>query len=118
MIKANDPHLKSWIEVPKESDFPIQNLPFGIFKTNNLSPRTGVAISNKVLDLAALAELGYFDTLNMPNDVFNKEYLNDFIKLGKTATRDVRNRVSEILNAENAELRDNADHKSKVLHEV
>ena len=67
MIKANDLHLKSLIEVPKESDFPIQNLPFGIFsakggsvyppsgvasggKTNNLSPRTGVAIGNKVLD--------------------------------------------------------------------
>ena len=30
MIKANDPSLKSWIEVPENSDFPIQNIPFGI----------------------------------------------------------------------------------------
>lgn len=30
-IKANDPSLKSWIEVPEGSDFPIQNIPFGIF---------------------------------------------------------------------------------------
>ena len=33
MIKANDPNLKSWLEVPSDSDFPIQNLPFGIFST-------------------------------------------------------------------------------------
>mgnify|MGYP001300743536 CR=1 FL=1 len=33
MIKANDPNLKSWMEVPSDTDFPIQNLPFGIFST-------------------------------------------------------------------------------------
>ena len=33
MINANDPKLKSWVEVPNNSDFPIQNLPFGIFST-------------------------------------------------------------------------------------
>jgi fumarylacetoacetase len=46
MIKANNPKLKSWVEVPKDSDFPIQNLPFGIFKTKYLSPVAGVAIGN------------------------------------------------------------------------
>ncbi len=116
---------KSWIPVPENSDFPIQNLPFGIFQTKNLIPRTGVAIGNNVVDLSALTELGYFEALNIPNAVgsrqsavFNKEYLNDFIGLGKTVARNVRNRVSEILNAENAELRDNTEHKNKVLHEM
>src|SRR3989304_9680167 len=110
--------LKSWVSIPENSDFPIQNLPFGILQTNNLSPRTGIAIGNNVVDLAALAELGYFESLNIPGDVFNKEYLNDFIRLGKTVARNVRNKVSEILNSENAELRDNAGHKNKVLHEM
>ena len=36
MIQANDPSLKSWIEVDKDSDFPIQNIPFGVFKTEGL----------------------------------------------------------------------------------
>ncbi|MFN7600657.1 MAG: fumarylacetoacetase, partial [Bacteroidota bacterium] len=50
-IPANNPSLKSWVEVPPHSDFPIQNLPFGIFKTEYLSPVAGVAIGNYVLDL-------------------------------------------------------------------
>ena len=32
-IAANDPTLKSWVNVPQGSDFPIQNLPFGIIRT-------------------------------------------------------------------------------------
>ena len=36
-IKANNPTLKSWLEISKESDFPIQNLPFGIYSTKELS---------------------------------------------------------------------------------
>jgi fumarylacetoacetase len=47
MIAANNPALKSWVEVPENSDFPIQNLPFGIFKTSSsLKPRVGVRIGD------------------------------------------------------------------------
>ena len=63
MNKANDPKLRSWIEVRAGSDFPIQNLPFGIFKTSQRGPRVGVAIGEYILDLAAVAEFGYFDAL-------------------------------------------------------
>ncbi|MGY8916956.1 MAG: fumarylacetoacetase, partial [Flavobacteriales bacterium] len=48
MIEANNPSLNSWLEVPADSDFPIQNLPFGIFSTSSLSPRSGVAIGGNV----------------------------------------------------------------------
>ena len=48
---------KSWVEVSSESDFPIQNLPFGIFESKNNRPRVGVAIGDKVLDLAAFFRL-------------------------------------------------------------
>ena len=70
MIKANDPQLKSWIEVDKNSDFPIQNLPFGIFKTQSSSPRVGIAIGDHVLDLAVLNKLGFLKNLNIDNSVF------------------------------------------------
>ena len=105
-IKANDPSLKSWVEVPANSDFPIQNLPFGIFKTDYMSPGGGVAIGDHVLDLTYLHENGFLDGLGLPAGVFNQAYLNDFMGLGKSVTRAVRERISELLNAENDELRD------------
>lgn len=97
MIRANDPTLRSWVEVPAGSDFPIQNLPFGIFKTEKLSPRIGVAIGEMVADLAVLAEHGFFDDLEIDKNVFTQAYLNDFIALGKDKTGAVRNRLSQIL---------------------
>ncbi|MEM6362582.1 MAG: fumarylacetoacetase, partial [Bacteroidota bacterium] len=56
MINPNNPSLKSWVEVPEESDFPIQNLPFGVFKTDYLGAAAGVAIGAHVLDLTYLHE--------------------------------------------------------------
>jgi len=115
LIKANDPALKSWITVEKDCDFPIQNLPFGIFKTETLKPRTGVAIGDQVLDLSALSKLGYFNNLEFDTQVFSKPHLNDFIALGQPIWRAVRNRLSSLLNADKAQLRDNAEARKKVL---
>ncbi|MFZ6008837.1 MAG: fumarylacetoacetase [Bacteroidota bacterium] len=107
MITANDPALKSWVEVPENSDFPIQNLPFGIFKTKYLSPVAGVAIGNKVLDLVYLHEHGFLDGQGLPAGIFNQKYLNDFLALGKRTISDVRNRISELLRHDNQELQSN-----------
>lgn len=117
MSKANNPQLKSWIEVNPDSDFPIQNLPFGIFKTKETNPRVGVAIGAFILDLSAIAEAGLFDKVPFPFDtaVFSKATLNDFIALGKPVTNAVREQISDLLNAENAALRDHAELKQKAL---
>jgi len=115
MIKANDPKLTSWIEIPKGSDFPIQNLPFGIFKTTYLSAVAGVAIGNYVLDLVYLHEHGFFDGLGLPSGIFNQKYLNDFIALGKRKTREVRERISELLQYDNEELRLNVGARELAL---
>ncbi len=104
-IKANNPKLKSWVEVPLGSDFPIQNLPFGIFKTKYLSAVAGVAIGNHVIDLVYLHENGYLDGLGLPSGIFNQKYLNDFLALGKLKTREVRERISELLQHDNDELK-------------
>jgi fumarylacetoacetase len=107
MTHANNPKLKSWVEVPKGSDFPIQNLPFGIFKTRYLSPVAGVAIGNHVLDLVYLHENGFLDGLGLPPGIFNQRYLNDFMALGKKKSREVRERVSELLRSDHDELKSN-----------
>jgi fumarylacetoacetase len=106
-ITANDPKLTSWVEVPKGSDFPIQNLPFGIFKTRYLSPVAGVAIGDFVIDLVYLHENGFFDGLSLPPGIFNQKYLNDFLALGRVKGRAVRERLSELLRHGNDELKGN-----------
>ena len=107
MLDANDPSLKSWVEVPQGSDFPIQNLPFGIFKTRYLTPVAGVAIGNHILDLVYLHENGFLDGLGLPPGIFNQKYLNDFMALGKPVCRSVRNRISELLRHDSDELKSN-----------
>jgi fumarylacetoacetase len=106
-VDANSPKLKSWVEVTTSSDFPIQNLPFGIFKTRYLTAVAGVAIGDMVVDLVYLHENGFFDGLGLPTGIFNQKYLNDFLALGRKKCGEVRQRLSELLRHDNDELRDN-----------
>jgi len=115
MIEANNPSLKSWVEVPQNSDFPIQNLPFGIFKIDDSSARVGVRIGNHVLDLKETYELGYLDHLPFGLSDFENEYLNPMMKKGKQAIRDLRNRISNLLNESKSELKNNSNHVAQVL---
>ena len=114
-IKANDSSLKSWLEISRESDFPIQNLPFGIYSTKNKTKRVGVAIGNQILDLSQLLKLGYLDSLSFCEHCFSNEYLNRMMGHGKLEIRDLRNRISELLNVENPELSQNKEAIAKVL---
>ena len=82
--------MNSWIDIPKNSDFSIYNLPFGIFSTNKNSKRVGVAIGNNIIDLFACNELDIFKNLKINNNVFENNFLNDFINLGKNKTNKVR----------------------------
>jgi len=97
MIRANDPALKSWVDVSSESDFPIQNLPFGIFIKKGEGPRAASIIGDFIIDLYALYQEGFFAGIDLDGEVFNKAVLNDFIALGKDVTGAVRNRLSVIL---------------------
>ncbi len=109
IITANDPTLKSWVEVRPGSDFPIQNLPFGIFRTADTEPRVGVAIGDFVLDLKMLAHEGFLDALHVPESVFAQPYLNDLMAYGREKNRALRNRIADLLNDENEDLRDEED---------
>lgn len=79
------------------SHFTINNIPFGIFSIKNQKKRLATIINDQVVDLYALAELGYFDDLKIKKSVFKNDFLNDFISLGKGKTNAVRKRLQEIL---------------------
>jgi fumarylacetoacetase len=114
-IKANNPELKSWVDFSIESDFSIQNLPFGIFSDKNKQKRVGVAIGDYILDLALTQKLGYLTDLPfLPSD-FENEFLNSMINYGKEATRALRNRISDLLNIENIELQSNKEDVARLL---
>ena len=115
MIVANNSALKSWVAVPENSDFSIQNLPFGIFKTASLTPRVGVRIGDSVLDLKTLLVLGYLENLPFELSDFDCEYLNPMMKKGKLAVRHLRNRISKLLHADFTDLQKNQHHVDQVL---
>ena len=114
MLKSNNPNLKSWVDVQVDSDFPIQNLPFGIF-SNGGNKKVGVALGTKVIDLNNLSDLGYLKDTGISNSIFESEFLNDFMMTGKSGTRAVRERISELFSTDNNELKNNSDHISKIL---
>ena len=106
MIKANDPTLTSWIEVLEDSDFPIQNIPFGIIKPKGLQPRPATRIGNTVIDLSSLCDAGYFDELELEDlSIFYAPVLNDFISLGKPVWQSVRQKLSDLFNVNNHDLK-------------
>jgi len=113
-IAANNPTLRSWMTVPKDSDFPIQNLPFGIFECKGYKS-AGVAIGEMVLDLAGLQSQSFFDGIGLPDKIFEKENLNVFLALGRKTGRRVRNRISELLQEGNAVLKNHHSVKSLLI---
>lgn len=114
-ITANDPNRKSWLEVPENSDFPIQNIPFGVFITKDDVVTIGTRIGDYAIDLGALQQLNYFEGIELTDDMFMQDTLNDFISDGQKTWRLVRNRIAEIFDSENGELRDNKDHRDVVV---
>lgn len=111
-----DPSLKSWIPVSADSDFPIQNLPFGVFRRRSGEVAVGVAIGDHVLDLSVLHGAGHFSGTPVATDnVFARTALNDFVACGRAAGSAVRAVVSSLLAEGTATLRDNATLRKQTL---
>jgi fumarylacetoacetase len=80
--------VRSWVDVPAGSDFPVENLPYGAFSpAPGAPPRIGVAIGDHVLDLA----------LALDDAVFAEPTLNRFLAAGRPRWRAVRARLTELL---------------------
>lgn len=120
-IYTNEPHLlKSWIESANDpsTDFPIQNLPYGIFKkkSNFSNPRIGVAIGHTIFDLTGATEENIFSDLS-PNtlDALNQVTLNALMALDKAQLILLRQKVIELLKENSPLLRDNLSLRNKLL---
>ncbi|MDG1189864.1 MAG: fumarylacetoacetase, partial [Flavobacteriales bacterium] len=98
MIEANNPLLKSWISVPDGSDFPIQNIPFGIASIDNKNVAVS-RIGNTVINLSKLFELDVFEGI-LNDNLFNSDFLNSFLKENKETWRAVRNQISIVFQDE------------------
>ena len=95
--------LKSFIEVAQDSDFPIQNLPFGVFSQSREGKRrVGVALGEWVVDLAALEANGCLN-LHPNENYFNQPTLNTFIESGKSNWSKLRAKLQNLLSADNPE---------------
>ncbi len=96
--------MKSWIEIPENSDFSIYNIPFGIGSDSG-DPYVCTRIGDQVINLYKLAQSGFFRGLVDNNEVFNQPVLNPFIALGKSVTGEVRSRLQGTLSNDNSPLR-------------
>ncbi len=114
-ITANDPKRKTWLDTSPETDFPIQNIPFGVFLTRDDIITIGTRIGDYAIDLGALHQLGYFKGIELTDDIFLQDTLNDFISDGRKTWRLVRNRIADIFDKENPKLRDNKEHRKHIL---
>ncbi|MDW3209935.1 MAG: fumarylacetoacetase [Reichenbachiella sp.] len=109
---------KSWISVAAESDFPVQNIPFGIVE-NGKGWYAASRIGEYAINLAILQEKGYLKGLSLPEGIFEKQYLNDFIALGKPVTNKVRERIQSIFEEHSKNgLRENTVHRNKIMKDV
>lgn len=117
----NDPNLTSWVESANDgaTDFPIQNLPFGVFNRTDDSadkPAVGVAIGDQILDLSACWNGGFFkNTAAEHSNIFAHSSCNSLAALGRSGVREIRERVSWLLRSDTDVLRDDAHLRERCL---
>lgn len=108
--------LTSFIPVDKESHFPIQNLPFSAFETEDGEIHLCSAIGDYVIDLFVLDEAGLFDGKHLKDQfAFQDSTLNFFMGLGKPAWKEARQTLTDLLDKENPTLRDDDLLRSRVF---
>jgi len=96
MPSWTDPKTPSFLPVSEHSDFPLQNIPFGVIGRPDEIFVCASRIGDTAIDLNAMEQLGYFDDLELPTGLFSQEALNEFISLGRPAWRAVRRRIAEL----------------------
>jgi fumarylacetoacetase len=116
--ETHAPQRQSWIaSANSHPDFPIQNLPIGIFSRDGDSPRAGIAIGDEIFDLAAAWHLGLFaGAAAQAAEACNASTLNDFFALGKGPRQALRHRLSALLDAASTERSNLAAHRERLVH--
>jgi fumarylacetoacetase len=117
MNPTNDPSLRSFVPVGPESHFPIQNLPYGVFRRKSGgAPAVGVAIGDLVLDLAEVDVAGLFRGAAVHGKgLFNRDSLNAFMASGSETWSETRAAISRLLRADTPTIRDDSKLREKAL---
>ncbi|ALE56969.1 fumarylacetoacetase [Paraburkholderia sp. RL17-368-BIF-A] len=125
LSRTTDPSLRSWVESANSAhtDFPIQNLPFGVFSDDKSdTARVGVAIGDLIVDVSELESAGLIavpyvvtDNDGQPKSVFRQGRLNDFVALGKATWTSIRIQLSTLLATDSSALRDNAELQDRAF---
>mmetsp|Transcript_29357 Transcript_29357/g.52480 ORF Transcript_29357/g.52480 Transcript_29357/m.52480 type:complete len:435 (-) Transcript_29357:139-1443(-) len=120
----NERRPTTFLDVPADSHFPLANLPYGVFRRRRGEGvdgsdtwRVGCAIGDLVLDLAVMEAEGAFGGTSFfgSDRCFDKDSLNSFMSLGQTTWREVRAAITDILDADNPQLRDNKELRQRAL---
>jgi fumarylacetoacetase len=106
----------SWVNVPPKSDFPLENLPYGVFSTaSEPQHRIGVAIGDHILDLSKIAHLFDGPLLAEHQSVFQQPCLNGLMSLTRACWVEARNTIASLLSRSNPRLRDNTELRCKCI---
>ena len=113
--ESHDPARRSWVESANETgtDFPVQNLPLGLFSPAGRAPRPGAAIGDRILDLAAVARLGL---IAAPSEADASGGLNAWLAQGAGPSRALRRRLGSLLDAHGPEAGLLRQAEADVLH--
>jgi len=116
---THDPSLTSWVESANRlGDFPIQNLPFGVFRRRGEEEpgKVGIAIGDMILDVTACHDEGRFSgPAERASEACAAPTLNALMRLGAEARTELRGQVSALLSADSAAYRSNRRLGDRIL---
>lgn len=111
--------MKSFIHYSADTHFPIQNLPYGVFKPKpDGNSRIGVAIGEFILDLSVLEDKGLLKNSSSEKNLFNRSSLNLFMSQDKKVWKEIRTQLQSLLSEENSTLKDNKELRQEAFIEM
>jgi len=96
-------HAREALSIPKDSDFSIHNIPFGVGKIHGQPPKALSRIGNAVIDLHHLFSAGLLHIPGLNGEALIRDSLNDFIAHGKTVTSQVRKRIQYLASTQSTD---------------
>jgi fumarylacetoacetase len=118
--ETHDPKRTSWIESAQgHPEFPIQNLPLGIFSRGSSAPRAGIAIGDSIFDIEfALAQGLFTGEAKRAAEAASGGALNGLLALGAALRTALRRRVSALLAAESSEPAPSEKLRAGLIHDA
>ncbi|CAD8180999.1 unnamed protein product [Paramecium pentaurelia] len=112
--------IQAFLLVPKDSDFTIKNIPFGVVSKTDGNPFPATIIGDSVINLAKLEELGYFNGplfSTLGSKVFDNGNLNKFVSLSRPYWKEARSQIQSLFSC-GSQLENNQEVLSQVITPV